>query len=53
MGGCDLELLLREIKVLKEQPQLRAEKEQLEIWVAELSAELAAKAEEVQKFHTD
>ena len=53
MGGCEPEDSLREIKELKEQPQLRAEKEQLEIRVTELLAEVEVKSEEVRRFHTE
>lgn len=51
MGNCEPENLLREIEVLKTQPQLKEEKEQLEIRVTALSVELALKTEEVQRFH--
>ena len=49
--GCTSEDLLREIKFLKEQPQLQSKKEQLVIYVSEVTADLAVKSEEIRKFH--
>ena len=53
LGGCEPEEALREIELLKDAPQLRAEKQQLELQVRELTSELAVKSEEIRKFHAE
>ena len=53
MDNCQPQNLLWRIEALKTQPQLRVEKERLEIWMVDLSAELAVKSKEARQFHTN
>lgn len=48
MGNCKPENLLREIEVLKTQPHLKEEKDQLEIRMTAVSAEFAVKTKKVR-----
>ena len=51
LGGYELEEILREIEFLKKAPQLRAVKQKQELLITKLTADLAAKSEEICKFH--
>jgi hypothetical protein len=53
LGGCLPEEVIREVELLKDAPTLRSEKKRLELQLQELTKELAAKSDEIRKFHAE